>query len=124
MDMRGGEMTVVNFSDIKPIVPLFGIKVPPVVYKILAHVDENAFEESLKQALCIRKNRLIHVELVDLQPNQKSMIVVVFDHIVKGGKPRFEVPTKDGFFDFPVYDLNFNLEVDIEKLILVSKKQS
>ncbi|MCX5774487.1 MAG: hypothetical protein NTX05_07780 [Fusobacteria bacterium] len=116
-------MTVIKFDDVKPIKPVFGIKVPSVVYKILAHVSENKFDECLKQALCIRKNRLIHVEFVDLQPNQKSMIIVIFDHIVKGGKPKFDVPTKDGFFDFPVYDLNFNLEVDIEKLILVSQKK-
>ncbi len=117
-------MAIVNFSEIKPIKPLFGIKIPPVVYKILANIDENKFEECIKQALSIRKNRLIHVEQVDLEPNKKSMIVVIFDHIVKGGRPKIEVPTRDGFFDFPVYDLNFNLEVDIEKLILVSRKKS
>ncbi|NLK62366.1 MAG: hypothetical protein GX287_02850 [Fusobacteria bacterium] len=116
-------MSIIKFTPKKPVKPLFAIKLPPIINKICSFLDEKEMELALKVALKIDASRMIAVIPVsDIEGNDAS-ILVLFDFKYRLKKPKYVIPeTEMGFFDFRIYDIDFNKNIDLEKFIKNEKE--
>lgn len=90
---------------------------------MLSKLPATQVEGMIRESMIIKKSRLIHIETAEFTPNESTMILVIFDYLIKKAPPQFEIPIEDGYYSFLIYDLNFNIEIDIEKLVTVTKKR-
>lgn len=115
-------MAIMEFTPRNPIKPLFGIKLAPVLQRICEDFEIEDAEALLVDALKVDTNRLIQLKRVEDASGNFGMVLVIYDFIYKTKKPLISLPEKDGFFDFKIYELDFNKDIDIEWLIDQSKK--
>lgn len=99
---------------------LFGMVLPEIVYSLYdVSLSEEAFERVLKNTLGIDNNRI--VKLVEaIQAEKKSiLILVIYNKIVKDKRTFFKDKLKLDVidFDFPIYNYDFNMEINIEEQI-------
>ncbi len=111
-------MSVLEFLPKHEIEPLFGIKLCPPLHKMSDYIDENQFEDLLKHAMGIKQKRLIKLKRVEDVNGEIGTVVIVYDYVYKTNKPKISIPQDEkGFFDFKIYELNFNQEINLEKII-------
>ncbi len=115
-------MSVVEFVPKKPIDPLFAIKLPPAVSKICESFQEPELEDVLKKALKISEERLVHLKTVEDLKGNLGIIFIIYDYKYRLKKPKISIPqTENGFFNFRIYEIDFNKDIDLEKFIKAEK---
>lgn len=118
-------MTVVNFSPKGDIFPILGIRLCPVLNKLLDGLDERRAETQVKKLLNIKKERAIKFKGFSDSQDKRGTLVIVYEYFNDSHNPRLLIPeTKDGYFNFKIYDVDYNSDVDLEKLITRIKKLS
>ena len=111
-------MTVVNFSPLGDILPVFGIRLCPVLNKLVEGFDDKRAEEYIKKLLKIKKDRAIKFKTYTDNRDKRGILVIVYDYFHGSHSPRLLIPeTEEGYFNFKIYDVDFNTDVDLEKLI-------
>ncbi|VWL85649.1 hypothetical protein [Oceanivirga miroungae] len=113
-------MGVINIKKISSPKILFGMVLPEVVYALYdIALSEEAYERVLKNSLGIDNNRM--VKLVEaVQGDTKSiLILVIYDKIARDSRTFFKDKLKLEVveFDFPIYNYDFNMEINIEEQI-------
>ncbi|MGM0508547.1 MAG: hypothetical protein ACQERZ_05210 [Fusobacteriota bacterium] len=71
----------------------------------------------MKKALNISKERVIKLKEVGTADHKKIMIVIIYDITNPHMEEKLNIPQTDGYFDFPIYNVNYNEEIDIEEMI-------
>ncbi|TDT72584.1 hypothetical protein EV215_0394 [Hypnocyclicus thermotrophus] len=116
-------MAIVKFYPKGGMKPLFALKLVDTFNKIIQELGIEKAEEIIKIALNINKNRIIDIREVEDSNGDISFIVILYDFISKYKRPKTSIPqTEEGFFDFNIYQLDFNRTIDIEKIIKDQKK--
>ena len=111
-------MSIINFVPKKGLNPLFGIKLSPTFSKICESLKEIQSETVIKEALNINKNRVIALKEVEDSFGNNFQLLIVFDYIAKKDKPPINIPhTDEGYFNFPIYNLDYNTKIDIESMV-------
>ncbi len=111
-------MSILEFLPKHEIEPLFGIKLCHSLHKISDYIEEEKFEYMVKHALGIDSKRLIKLKKVEDANGETGTVIILYDYIYKTNKPKVSIPQNEkGYFDFKIYELNFNQEINIEKLI-------
>lgn len=98
--------------------PIFGIKLAPSFSTVCENLKELEAEILIKRALHINENRAVSLKDVEDSFGNNFQLLVVYDHISKRNKEILRIPhTEEGYFDFPIYNLDFNTKIDIEFII-------
>ncbi|ADO83764.1 hypothetical protein [Ilyobacter polytropus] len=118
-------MSVVHFVPKGNLNPIFGVRLCPAFHRLLDIIDDKRGETFIKKALNIQKDRAIKFKGFTDKMGKSGTIVVVYDYFNGSENPKLVVPeTSDGYFDFKIYDVDYNKEVDIENLIEKIKRLS
>lgn len=110
-------MSIMEFSPNPLIKPLFGIKLSPVLQRVCESVEAERAENLMLDVMKINSHRVIQLKKVEDVSGNFGMILIIYNHIYIHKKPETQIPEKDGFFDFKIYELDFNKDIDIEFLI-------
>ena len=111
-------MGVINFIPKGGLTPIFGIKLSPSFSTICESLKEMDSEMLVKKALNIHENRAVSLKEVEDSFGNAFQLLIVYDSISKKNKAILKVPhTDEGYFDFPIYNLDFNTKIDIEYII-------
>lgn len=111
-------MGVVDFIPKKGISPIFGIKLAPVLSRACVSLKEIEAELVIKKALNINEHRAIQIKEVEDNNGISFSVLIVYDYLQKKNKPPLSIPqTPEGFFDFPIYNFDFNTNINIENII-------
>lgn len=99
---------------------LFGVILPDIVYDLYnVCISQTAFEDVLRFRLNIDRKRVIRMaEAVSVESKRQLLILVVYDIFMSEKnmlKTREQIVVED--FDFPTYEYNTKLGMDIERLI-------
>lgn len=98
--------------------PIFGVKLPPAFSFICEGLEEIQAEDLIKSSLNINENRSISLKSVEDSFGNGFQLLVVYDHISKRNKGILKIPhTDEGYFDFPIFNLDFNTKIDIEFIV-------
>ena len=74
--------------------------------------------EIKKKVLDIDPKRVVALKQILDGDQQNGTMVVLFDYIYELLMPKVEIPhNEDGSFKFKVYDIDFNKDIHIEKLL-------
>ncbi len=118
-------MTILKFEPHGEVLPILGVRLCPVLNKLIQGFDDNRAEVYIKKLLKVRENRAIKFKGFTDNRGKKGTLVIIYDYFHDSHNPRLVVPeTEDGYFNFKIYDVDFNTEVDLEKLIEKFKKLS
>jgi hypothetical protein len=112
-------MSTIKFIPKDPIKPIFAIKLSPTFHKILETIsNEERKIELVKKVLNINSKRVISLKII-LDENQNyGTMIVIFDYIYEHIMPKIEIPfNEDGSFQFKIFDIDFNKEINIENLL-------
>lgn len=111
-------MAIVKFVPKKGVEPIFAVKLNPAFTKLIVSMTTEEAENSLKTALNINPKRMINIKEVEDAQGTLGHIVILYDYIYKEKRPKAAVPqTEDGYFDFRIYQLDFNKDINIENII-------
>lgn len=111
-------MALIEFFPRKPLLPLFAIKLPSALCKINSILEPNKYELIIKKSLEINEKRLIKFKEVEDSRGELGLIMIVYDYIYNKKKPEVLIPQNErGFFDFNIYELDFNRNVNVESII-------
>ena len=98
--------------------PIFGVKLPPSFSFVCEELEELHAENLIKKALNINENRAVSLKAVEDSFGNNFQLLVIYDHISKRDKGILKIPhTEEGYFDFPIYNLDFNTKIDIEFIV-------
>lgn len=118
-------MTVLTFSPRGDILPVFGVRLCPVLNKLIENLDDKRAEEYIKKLLKIKKDRAIKFKNYTDNREKRGTLVIIYDYFHGSHSPKLLIPeTDDGYFNFKIYDVDFNTDVDLEKLIERIKRLS
>ncbi|MDN5304376.1 MAG: hypothetical protein PWP46_1260 [Fusobacteriaceae bacterium] len=116
-------MAIVKFYPKGGIRPLFALKLAETFNKIIKEFGIEKAEEIIKVALNIDKNRVVDIREVEDGNGDIGFIIILYDFISKYKRPKTSIPqTEEGFFDFNIYQLDFNINIDVEKIIKDQRK--
>jgi acetylornithine deacetylase/succinyl-diaminopimelate desuccinylase-like protein len=111
-------MAVIKFVPKKGIEPIFAVKLNPAFTKLIANLEDEDAEKHMKAALNINPKRMINIKEVEDAQGNLGYILILYDYIYKEKRPKSVVPqTEDGYFDFRIYQLDFNKDINIENII-------
>lgn len=111
-------MAVIKFVPKKGIEPLFAVKLNPAFTKLIIEMENAEAERYMKFALNIDPRRMINIKEVEDAQGNLGHILILYDYIYKEKRPKVAVPqTEDGYFDFRIYQLDFNKDINIENII-------
>ena len=110
-------MSIIKFQKKEEPKILFGIKLPEVVKNLSYEIkNKEIFLKVLRETFHIEKDRFLKsVSARDLKGND-TLILVIFDNFYSK-KNMFKIDYKIEEFDFQIYEFDYNLEVNIEKII-------
>lgn len=96
---------------------------PPTVNKICDFLENEEIEDVLKASLKISSKRLVALKVVEDLKGNKGRILIIYDYKYKKRKPKISIPhNQNGFFDFKIYEIDFNKDIDLEKFIISEKE--
>lgn len=108
----------INFIPRGGINPIFGIKLAPAFCTVCESLKELEAETLIKKALNINENRAVSLKDVEDSFGNTFQLLVIYDQLSKRNKEILRIPhTEEGYFDFPIYNLDFNSKIDIEFII-------
>ena len=108
-------MAVIKFKKREEIKILFGIKLPSIVTEFYKETKNK------KRAYNISDGRLINVvDVVDGAGNPASVLVIYSNFVTE--KERLKLDLEIEVFDFHIFELDYNNNVDIEDIIKRIKK--
>jgi len=112
-------MSIIDFVPQKTIKPLFGIKIVPILKNINEIVSEEEYEKILKKALGIDNNRMINIKEVEDEKGILEKIIIIFNYksIVKAKSKIGDIINEKGYFDFPIYEIDYNKKINVEEII-------
>jgi hypothetical protein len=111
-------MGVLQFIPKSGLTPLFGVKLCPVFSKICDELSEINSEIIVKKSLNININRAVAIKEVEDSFGNTFQLLIVYDSLSVKNRSILKIPhTDEGFFDFPIYNLDFNTDIDIEFII-------
>lgn len=118
-------MTIVKFSPQGDVLPVLGVRLCPILNKLIEGLDDKRSEDYIKKLLKIKKDRAIKFKGYTDNRERRGTLVIVYDYFHGSHSPKLIVPeTEDGYFNFKIYDVDFNTEVDLERLIERIKRLS
>ncbi len=118
-------MSIVHFIPNGNFTPIFGVRLCPSLHRLLDNIDDKRGEAFIKKIINIQKDRAIKFKGFTDKHGKSGTIVIIYDYFHGSGNPKLIVPeTEDGYFDFKIYDVDYNKEVDIENLIEKVKRLS
>lgn len=111
-------MGVVKFIPKSGLTPIFGIKLAPCFSIVCQELEELKAEILIKKSLNIHENRAISLKDVEDSFGNNFQLLIVYDAISIKNRDILKIPhTGEGYFDFPIYNLDFNAAIDIEFII-------
>lgn len=111
-------MGVIEFIPKGGLTPIFGIKLSPSFSTACEYLKEIEAELLVKRVLNINENRLVSLKEVEDSFGNAFQLLIVYDQISKKNKAILKTPhTEEGYFDFPIYNLDFNTKIDVEFII-------
>lgn len=111
-------MGVIEFIPKGGLTPIFGIKLSPSFSMACEYLKEIEAETLIKKVLNINENRAISLKEVEDSFGNTFHLLIVYNQISKKNKTILKTPhTEDGYFDFPIYNLDFNTKIDVEFII-------
>ncbi len=112
-------MNKIKFIPRDPIKPIFAIKISPTLSKVLYTLsDEKEKLRLIRNVLGINPKRVIGLKNVLDENKSNGIIVIIYDYIYEKIMPKYDIPSDDkGFFKFKIYDMDFNLDINIEDLL-------
>ena len=112
-------MSRIKFIPKDPIKPLFAIKISSTLHKVLGTIiEENKKISLIKEVLGINPKRFIKLKNVLDENKNDGTIVIIYNYIYKRVIPKYDIPCDDkGVFQFKIYDIDFNKDINIEGLL-------
>lgn len=114
-------MGVIKFDDIKfkKPEPIFGIVLPKLIESFYyTSISEQKYEENIKSVMNIHPNRLIKLQEAVYGEKYEVLLLIIYDKLVTNEsfiKEKVKLKVID--FNFPIYNYDFNSNIDIEKQI-------
>ena len=115
-------MAVIKFKKREEIKILFGIKLPSIVTEFYKETkNKKRAYEIMRDTLNISDGRLINVvDVVDGAGNPASVLVIYSNFVSE--KERLKLDLEIEVFDFHIFELDYNNNVDIEDIVKRIKK--
>ena len=111
-------MGVVQFVPRRGIEPIFAIKLSPTLSLVIQEMEEEAGKKLLKKVLGVNNKRVVALKQVEDSQGNMGHILILYDYIYNKIEPKVSVPqTEDGFFNFKIYQLDFNRTINLENII-------
>lgn len=110
-------MAIVEFSPNKPIKPLFAVKLSPILQRLTEFLDEEESEDVLKRLLGIDVERFVKLQEIEDSLGSRGILLIIFDYMLKNKEPKYELSNEEGFFNFGIYNIDLNKDIDLEKVI-------
>ncbi len=110
-------MAIIEFKRRDELKILFGIKLPSIVASFYKEIiNRKRSYEIIRDTFNIEEGRLINiVDVVDGLGNPAS-VLVVYDNFISE-RERLKADLEIEVFDFNIYELNYNSDIDIEDII-------
>lgn len=115
-------MAVIKFKKREEIKILFGIKLPSIITEFYKEIkNKKRAYEIMRDTLNISDGRLINVvDVIDGAGNLASVLVIYSNFVSE--KERLKLDLEIEVFDFHIFELDYNNNVDIEDIIKRIKK--
>ena len=115
-------MAVIKFKKKEEIKNLFWVKLPSIVTEFFKETkNKKRAYEIMRDTLNILDGRLINVvDVVDGAGNPASVLVIYSNFVTE--KERLKLDLEIEVFDFHIFELDYNNNVDIEDIIKRIKK--
>ncbi len=111
-------MAVVQFVPRQGIEPLFAVKLSPTLSKIVQGLEEEEAKHLLKRVLNVKEKRVVNLKQVEDAQGNLGHIFILYDYLYNKVEPKVAIPqTEDGYFDFKIYQLDFNRAINLENII-------
>jgi hypothetical protein len=111
-------MGIVQFVPRRGIEPIFAIKLSPTFSLVIQEMEEEASKKLLKKVLGVNHKRVVALKQVEDSQGNMGHILILYDYIYTKIEPKVSVPqTEDGFFNFKIYQLDFNRTINLENII-------
>ncbi|OQY10386.1 MAG: hypothetical protein B6I28_01075 [Fusobacteriia bacterium 4572_132] len=119
-------MSIIEFTPQKTIEPLFGIKIMPILKKIHKKMSKEEYEKIIKIGLGINLNRMIQLKEVEDENGKVELIIIIFNYKSKIKKKIKEsrIVNEKGYFNFPIYEIDFNKELNVEEIVKNMRKKN
>ena len=111
-------MAVIKFKKREEPIIEFGIRLPRIVYNLMSEIkNKKKAEEIVRETFNVNKNRLINIVEARDATDDVAMILVVYKNIMASEKDlhKFDLEVMD--FNFIIFEFDFNMEIDVEKVI-------
>lgn len=111
-------MGIVQFVPRRGIEPIFAIKLSPTLSLVIQEMEEAEVKKLLKKVLRIKEKRVINLKQVEDSQGNFGHILILYDYVYSKIEPKIAIPqTEDGYFDFKIYQLDFNRAINLENII-------
>lgn len=115
-------MAIIQFKKREEPEILFGIKLPLIVMNFYKEVkNKKRAYEILRETFNIDPNRLINVVDVRDGNNNLAIVLVVYNNFVTE-KEKMKMNLEIEYFDFNIFEFDYNKKIDIEDVIEKIKK--
>jgi len=116
-------MAVIKFKREIRIKPFFGINLSTNLSRIVRKYKKKEAENILKTILNISEKRVVELKEAESPFGEKVILLLVYKNKIRSENIIKEIPEKkDGTFDFPVFNLDFNNPIDIEEDIIMTEE--
>lgn len=118
-------MKIIKFNKKNPIKPLFGLRLPDIVYDLyLISITKEAFEKTLKEFMHIDPKRLIKIVEAVEGDSKSVLILVIYDTFVEGKRMvKARIDTRVKNFNFPIFNMSVDETVFMEREIEIFKRR-
>jgi len=117
-DCEGFYMGIVKFVPREGIKPIFAVKLSPSLSKIIQDMDYEQGKKLLKTVLNVKEKRVVNLKQVEDGQGNFGHIFILYDYIYNKIEPKVAIPqTEEGYFDFKIYQLDFNRAINLENII-------
>lgn len=107
---------------------LFGVILPDIVYELMdVALSDAAFENAIKTSLNINPKRLIKIVEAVQGGKKEVLILVIYDKLVSDNlvlREKLNLKDKEIDFNFKIYYLDFNKDINIEYQIAYDKGEN
>jgi len=111
-------MTLINFMPNHPLQPIFAVKLCPTMHKLITSLPNLEGEKLARESLGIKEKRIVQLVPVKDNLGREGTILVVYDYFFEKKVPTLDIPQNDdGSFNFKIYDIDFNQEIELENLL-------
>ena len=111
-------MAVIKFKKREEPIIEFGIRLPRIVYNLMSEIkNKKKAEEIVRETFNVNKNRLINIVEARDATDDVAMILVVYKNIMASEKDLHEFDLEEMDFNFNIFEFDFNMEIDVEKVI-------